>query len=471
MAQFDITTSQFQASLQKIQNKYVRIELLNRSYQVVDNLEGVCIGGSITIDANSDMRRSGNIQLVVKDSSFEVQAGGRIFLDKYVRIYTGIYSFLENDIIYTNCGIFVIDAPNYTYDPSTHTLSLSLLDLMSELTGVRRGYLPGIPTKILANENIRNAIIDTLRLGGFTKYIVEDTGKVPVELNFDQGTTVYDILAGLRDIYPNYEIFFDANGVFHYEHIPTGENEPIQIDDALWQSIVLSESTDTDFQNVKNSIEVFGRVHDPAHYAEEAVYGNTGITLRIEDVTEYSDNVIYGFTLNNSIDISNPILKINDLPAYPLYEDEKPMTRFKAIAGEYLCVKWNETGKRWNYLGHLQAYAIAEDTNPDSPFYVDGSVGRIRLPLYGGDFDNIFSDNLALQRAKYELWARTQLQTTISLNCVPVEWLEVNTLVQYTRQGDIEPSLWIIKSVSYGLDNTSNMNVSLSRFYPNYFYI
>ena len=200
-------------------------------------------------------------------------------------------SLITGEIEYTNCGIYIIDAPSYNFDPATNTLTLSLLDLMAKLTGIRNGYMPGVPVVLSAGENIRQTIIDTLALGGFTKYIVEEApspGTIPNDLEFSQGATVYDLLAGLRDIYPNYEIFFDVNGVFYYKPIPTGVDDPVYIDDTVWKAIVTSEQIDVDFQNVKNVIEVYGRTHDPAHFSTETTVADTTISLTIPDVTEYT---------------------------------------------------------------------------------------------------------------------------------------------------------------------------------------
>ena len=168
-------------------------------------------------------------------------------------------SLITGEIEYTNCGVYIIDEPSYNFNPSTNTLSLSLLDLMAKLTGIRNGYLPGTPVVLSAGENIRQTIIDTLALGGFTKYVVEEApspGTIPNDLEFDQGSTIYTLLSGLRDIYPNYEMFFDVNGVFYYRPIPSGSGDPVYIDDTLWSSIVTEENLDVDFQNVKNVIEV-----------------------------------------------------------------------------------------------------------------------------------------------------------------------------------------------------------------------
>lgn len=469
MAGINITSNQFRSVMQNMQSRYVRIELLNYQMQTVDLLEGVCTSGSISIDANADIRRTCDLTLVINNSSFNVASGGRIWLDRYIRIWVGIVSLITGEVEYTNCGVYIIDAPSYKYDPSTNTLSLTLLDLMSKLTGLRNGYLPGVPVILKAGENIREAIIDTLELGGFTKYVVEEApspGTIPNDLEFGQGATVYELLSGLRDIYPNYEMYFDVDNVFYYKPIPTGEDDPVYIDDTLWKEIVMSETIDVDFQNVKNVIEVYGRTHDPAHFSTEtSVSGNT-ISLTIADVEEYTEDVIYGFTLTDNPGYTGASLKINDLTSYPIrLSDGTTAAEIVAEEGEvYFCVQFK--GTYWNWLGHLQAYGYAEDDNPDSPFYINSTVGEIRLPLFGGEYENIFSDDLAKQRADYELWLHTNMNNTVQLQCIPVPWMDVNIKVSYTPQRETTPSEYIIKSVNFGLAPDDVMSINMIKFYP-----
>ena len=469
MAGINITSNQFRSVMQNMQNRYVRIELLNYQMQTVDLLEGVCTSGSISIDANADIRRTCDLTLVINNSSFNVESGGRIWLNRYIRIWVGIVSLITGEIEYTNCGVYIIDAPSYNYDAATNTLSLSLLDLMAKLTGLRNGYLPGVPVILKAGENIREAIIDTLALGGFTKYVVEEApspGTIPNDLEFGQGATVYELLAGLRDIYPNYEMYFDVDNVFYYKPIPTGEDDPVYIDDTLWKEIVMSETIDVDFQNVKNVIEVYGRTHDPAHFSTETTVSNNTISLTIADVEEYTEDMIYGFTLTDNPGYVGASLKINDLTSYPIrLSDGTTAAEIVAEEGEvYFCVQFK--GTYWNWLGHLQSYGYAEDDNPDSPFYINSTVGEIRLPLFGGEYENIFSDDLAQQRAEYELWLHTNMNNTVQLQCVPVPWMDVNMKISYTPQRDSTPSEYIIKSVNFGLSPSDNMSINMIKFYP-----
>lgn len=463
----NITNDQFLTSTQTIQNRFVRLELLNYEFQTIDEIEGVCINGSLSIDANSDIRRTASLTLSVRDTSFDVASGGRIWLDRYVRVYVGVSSLRTGEVVWTNLGVFIVDEPTYSYDLSTNTLNLSLLDLMAKLTGARNGYLEGIPTVLKAGENIRKAIIDTLALGGFTKYVVEEApfpGVIPIDLEFNQGATIYELLSGLRDIYPNYEMFFDVNGVFFYKPIPTGENEPIMADDSLFDYVVTKEDLVVDFQNVKNSIEVYGRTHEPQGFSTDTKVENNVITLTIAGQEQYVEDLIYGFTLTDSKELKDVEIKVNELEKYPVKDDSgKPVTIPEEKGEIYYCVQYQN--KSWRWLGHLQAYGLAEDTNPDSPFYIKGTVGKIRLPLFDGEYANCVTDDLAQERAEYELWLHTNMNNTLTLQGIPVYWLDVNMLIEYTQKRNRKTDNWIIKNLSMGFAPADTMSITGIKYY------
>ena len=203
--------------------KYIRLELLDFQYNIVDELSGNMTQCSINVDSNSDLRRSCDLSFVVTTSTFDIKAGSKLWLDKFVRPYVGYENMRTGEIQWYNQGIYLVNNPQWSYNASTNEISMQALDLMSKLTGLRNGNLEGIPTKITKDENVREAIIKTIELGGFTKYICEECKTkdgtivpVPYDIEIDVGGTIYDILTGLRDIMPNYQIYFDINGVFHY---------------------------------------------------------------------------------------------------------------------------------------------------------------------------------------------------------------------------------------------------------------
>ena len=654
--------------------KYIRLELLDFQYNIVDELSGNMTKCSINVDSNSDLRRSCDLGFVVTTSTFDIKAGSKIFLDKMVRPYVGYENMRTGEIQWYNQGIYLVNNPQWSYNASTNEISMQALDLMSKLTGLRNGNLEGIPTKIAKDENVREAIIKTIELGGFTKYICEECKTkdgtivpVPYDIEIDVGGTIYDILTGLRDIMPNYQIYFDINGVFHYEPIPLAYDDPVLIDDDLFNNVLISENINTDFESVKNYVEVLGHTWDVDYYSpsESTTVSGGTITPTFADLKTLEDGTAVGITLpvdvnsasginiaflstNKIVDIDSknvqslskdtewifqyvagPLLpdgytqleyiqssgsqyintgfkpnqdtKISITVDFPLsgtawlyggrtsansnslgflcesgsryrfdYASStnaltvKPTGKFTIdsdknkcyingelvftatyttftspvnmyifnnnnngslsggssaklyncsiydngvlirsfipcknasgtvglydsvnnqfyqnagtgtfIAGPEISPIEDKGGPFWRFMGHQQAQATSYDDNPSSPFYVgdpigSSSVGRIRIVLYGGEYDNIYSDDLAKQRADFEIYQRSRLNDSISMETIPIPWMDANIVVSHRFGQKQEPSKYIVKSFSVDYATGGTMTINAISWYPYY---
>lgn len=382
------TQNEYNVAKQNGRIIHTKIYLLNFKLQKVDEISGVVLDGStFSIDATSDIRRTCSISIIPIDSSFNVEYGSKIWIDKYIQIYIGIEDNKNNnEIVYTNMGIYLINNPNRVYNATQNILTISGLDLMSKLTGLRNGSLDGIEYQVPANSSIKGAIQSSLDLANITKYNVvtpTPTPLTPNAISIAIGGTIYDILKQLVDVNANYQMYFDVDGVFYFNLIPSGQNEPIMVDDDIWKNNLISYSTDISFENVKNNIEVFGKTQS---------------------------------------DGTTP-------------------------------------------------YGLAQDTNPNSPFYINGTAGIIRIVLNGGEYDNISTNSLAQQRANYELYLRCKLQDQIQLSCVPIYWLDVNWVVQITlpnKQGIEETNLYITKKINTTLGMNGTQDITLMKYYPFY---
>lgn len=481
---------------QRIINRYLKVNLLDFDYTVVDEISGNVMAFDISVDAESDIRRTCNVDIVVADSSFDIKAGSKIWLDKMIQPYIGIENIYTGKIQWYNQGIFLINEPSWVYNATTNTLSFSAVDLMAKLTGLRNGALTGIPYVIPQGSNVRDAIVTCIGLGGFTKYVVEEcklrdgtVQPVPYEIKIEQGGTVYDILSALKDIMPQYQMYFDVDGVFHYEYIPTGEDAPIMLDDSTLKKIVQSETINTSFESVKNYIEVWGKSHDIVNYPSEISIDGGAITVKIADLPEIPANTMIGFTPDADIADAAVTIKVisNDVGGKEVTHDALPLvdSSGKAITAlskdVYYVANMQEvtegegdtatTIKSWLFMGHQQAQATWQDDNPDSPFYTGGSVGIIREVLCGGDYDNISSDELALERAKLEIYWKCRLSDTISLGMLPIPWLDVNTVIEYGVKGKTVPDRYMVKSFSANYGDVGGMDVNamtLYSYYPPY---
>lgn len=443
-----------------------KINILNFQMQTVDEISGNVLDGNIAEDANSDIRRTCDISMVVTKGQFNIQPGSQIWLSNYFQVYIGIDNLYTGATQWFNKGIYLIDQPSYTFDPITSTLTFQGYDLMCKMTGLRNGYLEGIPTVIPQGSDIRESMIATVtQLGGFTKYAIQENPQtVPYDIQIDPGGTVYDILVALRDILPSWQIYFDEDGVFHYEPIPSGQNEPVMFYDDTWNEVVLSESINTDFSSVKNVVEIWGKTLSPSHYADATVSGNT-YQLSIADVSKYNNYIMYGFTAPEIIE--NPQLRINSLQSLPIVNEDGTAATIPE-ADTYYVVKYQKDSNNFLFMGYQQPHAVIEDTNPDSPFYVNGPVGKIRIVLQGGEYDNIYTNDLAMQRAEYELWTRTRLQDNVTLSCVPVYSLQTNMIVSKTLTNETEPTLFIIKNINTNLSYEGTQSIQMITYYPLY---
>lgn len=245
---------------------YVKIQLLNNNYKTVEEIQGYTVDGNFSVDANSDIRRTINITLQVSNSSFILGADNEVWLDKYIRVYDG-YKYLRDQIVHWYpCGIYVFDNSNKEYSLTSNTLALSCSDLMSKLTGSHGGEMSAESIVIPVNTNIRTAIKDIITGAGFTKYLLtqvrdsEDNIRLtPYELTFSNGTSNYEIIKKLRDLYFTYETFFDEYGTFVFQNIPDCSSDSITINLDDYPELVISKSRNVDLTRVRNKITVWGK--------------------------------------------------------------------------------------------------------------------------------------------------------------------------------------------------------------------
>ena len=81
----NITQENQDTAMQRVRNLSINVYLLNSNMQTINQLSGKVIAGNISIDANSDIRRTCSIDMVMEGAEFDIEEC-QILLDKYVRI-------------------------------------------------------------------------------------------------------------------------------------------------------------------------------------------------------------------------------------------------------------------------------------------------------------------------------------------------------------------------------------------------
>ena len=102
----------------------------------------------------------------------------------------------------------------------------------------------------------------------------------------------------------------------------------------------------------------------------------------------------------------------------------------------------------------------------NSPFTVQ-KIGEILDVKIGGEYENITSDDLALDRAKWDNWKNCRLTDNITITTALLPFLDVNKKISYKRSdSDIEHQ-YIISSISHDFSGFTS-TITMYRFYPMY---
>lgn len=327
-----LTNEDYRIVLQPVLDIRVRFEIYDKNKEYINSIDGNVINGSGTIDAESDIRRSFSITIFPDyRSKLIIDEQGYIWIDKYVHIYIGIINMQTGEPYEWKFGEFLFTNVNTTYDPVTNQMTINCSDLMALLDGSKNGELGqlkiiypayeedenGVPTHY---NTIRNAVIDTVsQLGRISEFEIDEIGEynamplynpnyiqyriesmvelpdgsmqemwdtIPFDQEFGSGTTVLTILNTFRDLYPNYESYFNEDGVFCMNMIPSGDEDPIIINDDFFQKVYVSENTSIDLTTVRNISHVWGQVLDTDFYADTSTYADNVYSVEIEDYTD-----------------------------------------------------------------------------------------------------------------------------------------------------------------------------------------
>lgn len=340
--------------------------------------------------------------------------------------------------------------------------------------------------------------------------------RIPFDQEFSSGTTVLNILSTFRDLYPNYEAYFDKDGYFNMGMIPSGDEDPVILEDSFFQPIYISENVSIDLTTVRNVCHVWGQVLEPDYFATDSVYADNIYSATIEG---YEDEYMTGDQIAVTISVDNdpePYLNINDFGAIPIIDDDKrkPLEakrdgssvlkagetyvfkiRKKYVNGEYeitaaLQGQWQVQGicalvssrngtdeeyhttsgtvvRKYSEAYFRDVYACPSvwlRVIPESPFTCQ-KIGEY-MDVYT-DEKNITSDSLALQRADWEIYKQARLVDSITLTTVLVPFADVNIKVKYRRHDLDEANPYLVKNISHDFQ-AGTTTWQLMRFYPLY---
>lgn len=270
--------------LQPVQQKSIKLEVLDINNNIVDLIEGVCTGGSISIDSQSAIRRTGNLDFVLTDDLL-IDESSPLWINKKIKVWAGIVNLLTGLTVWYNLGTYTISDPSININISDRTVSINLLDKMAMMDSTLSGQI-GSKVIITAGTPISDAIKSTITtLGGETKYLIDTSPyTTPADIEEDIGVTIYDLCKQLSDLYLTWKIFYDVNSIFRFMEIKDGINSSVDFDFSNY-NIIQSISQEINYSNVRNYYKIVGRLNDDAtQYHKEvsitdALYPNSIFTI------------------------------------------------------------------------------------------------------------------------------------------------------------------------------------------------
>ncbi len=336
---------------------------------------------------------------------------------------------------------------------------------------------------------------------------------IPYDQEFSAGCSVLSILTTFRDLYPNYEMFFSMEeNTFVCQLKPMCYEDDIYIDNSFLQRVLISESTTVDMITVRNICEVWGQVIEADFYNEECSYSNN---IYSSTIAGYEKGYYNGDIIALKIPSTNQAeakLNINKFGAIPILNEaneesikadelkknevyafkiKKKRVDEQDIVNAYLLGQWQvhainvlTNGKKSNKFvtssdgeeyelyskDYFQKFYNCERVDftiiENSPFTVE-KLGEIPDIKVSGEFDNITSNDLAADRAKWENWKNCRLTDNITITTALLPFLDVNKKVSYKRSDSDKEHQYIISSISHDFSGFTT-TITMYRFYPLY---
>lgn len=526
-----------------------KLKVLDDNLLVLRELDGVISNVNISENAESAARKTTSFTVVPTwHSHIDVNEESLIWLNKSLEIQIGILNRRTNEYKWYDQGLYYFTDTSSTFDEVTNQLTVNCGDWWIKLDGTKNGQMSALTTTIPAYEEdeegnptkyniIRDAIIKTaVQLGRIERYQIDDFGEyyampqnnadyeayrkkndlwnaVPYDLEFSVGCNVADILIQLRDLYPNYELYFDKD-ILMGGMIPSNEYDPVLVSDAQLQSVLISEGTSTPLTVVRNVCEVWGQVLEVDFFTDKNVTASGSVyNVTLESYEEYMTGDKIGIKVPKA-NVKGQKININSLGEQTIYnpDTEDPIDAGKMEAGKIYVLQFKrarvegEDITKMYLLGQYQVHAIDVLTGvvdsshpytgldgkvyksydqlisyfktthqcdevhltiiPDSPFTIQ-KIGEIIDVKHDSEFSQIYSDSLAVSRAIYENWKNCRLTDNITLTTLALPFLQTNIKVEYKKKNQDEVHQYIVKSISTDYEGFTS-TITMMRFYPLY---
>lgn len=256
--------------LTPVRKIHLTVEVIDKNNRTIETVEGLSTGGSVSVSNSSLIRRTGGLSFVLFEELLPKKES-ILWMTNKIRVYAGIENMSSNSGITHFClGTFYITEPQIEITSESRSISISLQDNMM------RWEQEQIENKIEieAGTPLHTAITQVMNLHGEFNTIVDFTDlTVPYTLEYSEGTTVLEIITQLRDLYMDWECYYDIDGSFVFKkiNIQREDGEPTSWRFDNEGDLITTFNQSFTYKNVKNRVVVIGQMDE-----------GTGLTPRSE---------------------------------------------------------------------------------------------------------------------------------------------------------------------------------------------
>lgn len=391
---------------------------MNESDITVASFEGIATGGSINLDSSGNYRRTGNLQMVLREEDNLIpNPESKIWFNKRIGVHIGLQDW-NDEILWFNMGRFAITNVNLDFNSTEKTISCDLLDYMAFLDGTLGGELSHETRVVAQGATINQAITAALgSLGKVSLDNVEINGSlatVPMDIEMSPGSTVYDLVKQLSDLYKNYTFYFNDEGYFRLQQIKNHKTDAI-----VWDftdiDLSLNYSRALNFANVKNNVWIWGK--------------------QLENGTQIVQNYKNKYARNTVIEMNT----ISDMATNDICH----------VINDDMSYVWD--GTDWELL----TFTVVPDFRSES-------IGDKILAL---SHDEIYTEEQVKLRCEYELTNYSNWAETVSFDTVPIYALKPEEKIKlYIPEIGIDGE-YLTKSITIPLDISGSSSIQTEKIY------
>jgi hypothetical protein len=296
-----------------IKQVYLKLELYDNSMKFIKEITTKVTRdsiGSISVDADRDIRRSFSFTLDNQNNEFDWGENYSIWIDKRVKLFIGLKTLMG--VEYIPQGLFILSEPTDSHGFNGKITSLTGQDKAYLFTGNRGKFLN--QTTIATGTKITDALKIIAQANGETLFNFDPiTATVPYELTYEASSNRWEAMKMLA-LLGQCEIFYDVNGYLRLREIDLNQ---INNYSPVWsykygdpsERFYAGNVRSMDEQNLSNHIVVLGGGSDTAVARYELKVSQTNpLWVDSPYAVERIGDILYAHNNGNP----DPLLSTND---------------------------------------------------------------------------------------------------------------------------------------------------------------